>query len=89
MSDVVALDGSDDGKLYCFKHNPAGLRQLQSKRLQQVANMVEQSSSSVAVSDDNDLELDMSVDDIEEEEDEDIEPLVDSDDSDDENDSVD
>jgi len=48
--------------------------------------MVEQSSSSVAVSDDNDLELDMSVDDIEEE---DIEPLVDSDDSDDENDSVD
>jgi len=78
------LDGSDDRQLFCFRDNAAGLRELQSKHEVQAVNMVQQSVSSAAA-DYSDMELYMSVDDIqgEGEEDEDNEPLIDSDDDDD------
>ena len=76
LSCIVALDGNDGGQLFCFRENPAGLRQLKSKR-QQVTDVVEQSTSSAAA-DGDDLELDMSV------EDEDEQLLIDSEDDDEE-----
>ena len=83
MSVIVALDGTEDGQLVCFRDNAAGLRLLQTKRQMLQANSTTENYASSAAADDADnIELDMSVDEVDEE----IEPLIDSDDDDDDSD---
>jgi hypothetical protein len=75
---VAALDGTDDSKLFCFRENAAGLRQLQ--RLRQEAATAADSTSSESNTSESldqpaDIDLDMSVDEAE-----DTEPLISDDD---------
>jgi hypothetical protein len=71
---VATLDGTDDSKLFCFRENAAGLRQLQ--RLHQEAatdtdSTSSESNTSELLDQPVDIDLDMSVDEAE-----DTEPLI-------------
>jgi hypothetical protein len=87
---LIALDGTDDDRLFCFNENNAGRRLLQSQR--PACSVVEAdgslSSSSTSAADDADMELEMTVERITEE-DEENEPFIDDSDSDDESDECD